>query len=366
MISNRTKGSAIVALCLVFGIGVTSAQAGVDILYAGQTIPVGTVTVTDNGTDMTVVYNITDTDWCITQTHLAIETSLADIPQSKKNNPIPGQFEFNDSWNCVANVEYTKVIEPSTPYIVAAHAVVYNVDSGETLTLVSDTSTAVTEVNGGAVAQNAVEAYEPNGYPTCSTMILTDASNSLWDGGVGGNSATFTAAGADWIWNTPNPQNPRDGDVVTFRETFSCNFASGGNILITADNGYLVELNGTAIGSAQLGPNFPNDLKQADVDTNNWQSVETHALSGFVNGDNTLTIVAANEYMDTDDGNNPFPGTGVGGTLDGDNICRNPGALIFKATVEGCLTEHHTAWGYGSSFAGRQWGTYIQYNTGSP
>ena len=356
-----------VALCLVFGIGVTSAQADILILYAGQTIPVGNVEVTDDGTTMTVEYTITGAEWCITQTHLAIETSLALIPQTKKNNPIVGKFEFNDSHDCVSEVTYMKGITAATDYVVAAHAVVFNVTTGGTLTIVSDTNTSVTEVNGVPVAvqQSAVEAYEPVTYSTCSGYTLVDTANdAVWDATIGANSATFTAAGADWIWNTPNPEHPRDGDVVTFQETFSCNSASGGSILITADNAYLVELNGTAIGSAQIGPNFPSDLKEADVNGQGWQSVETHALIGFVNGDNTLTIVAANEFMDVGDAGDPFPGTGVGGTSEGDGQCRNPGALIFKATVEGCLPDHHTAWGNGTNFDGRQWGTFIEYTTG--
>lgn len=364
-----------VALCLVFSVGVTSAQADIHDLLADQTNPVGTVTVTDDGTVMTVEYEITDADWCITQTHLAIEEGLADIPQTGKYNPIPGQFEFNDSWNCVPSVTYTKGIDPNTPYFVAAHAVVYDVTSGETLTIVSDTSTAVTEVNDVPVAQNAVEAYEPSpsAFPDCDTATILDDFKSLWDKGIGGKSATFTAAGADWIWNTANPEHVIDGDVVTFQETFDCSFATGGSILITADNGYYVGLNGTVVGSAQLFEAFPGSMKQDGVDSNNWQSVETLWLDGkFVNGENTLTIVAANEYQNTDDilsNGKPqkFPGTGIGGTSVGDNVCRNPGALIFKATVEGCLTDHETAWGVGERFTEKGgWGTYFTYITTAP
>ena len=356
----------VVACVVALGL-VGSAQAADYPLYAGQDMPVGYVEVTDNGATMTVKYVIDDSDWCITETHLAIEQLLADIPQTKKNNPIPGKFEFNDSWNCVPDVTYTKDVSDETMYYVAAHAVVYDTTSGETLTLVSDPSVAVTEVNGQPMAQNAVEAYEPNGYPKCSTMTLADNIISLWDQGIGGNSATFTAAGADWIWNAPNPERVILGDAVTFQKTFACVAPTGGSILITADNGYAVTLNGTFIGSAQLFAAFPGSLKQDGVDTTNWQSVETWGLSGFLNGENTLMIVAANEYFFGDDPPNfDFSGTGIGGLPAGDgrdNDCYNPGALIFKATVEGCLTEHETAWGDGCSFDGNQWGTYFTYTT---
>ena len=70
-------------------------------LYAGQTIDVGTVEVWNDATNLYVKYQTTG-DWVMTETHLAVATSLEGIPQTQatgkgKNiggNPIPGQFPY--------------------------------------------------------------------------------------------------------------------------------------------------------------------------------------------------------------------------------------------------------------------------------
>ena len=80
-------------------------------LLAGQTIPVGTVSVW-NGINVVlgveclyVKYETTD-GWVMTETHLAVapvgdndHPSSEDIPQTKKDNPIPGQFPYQCCYN---------------------------------------------------------------------------------------------------------------------------------------------------------------------------------------------------------------------------------------------------------------------------
>jgi hypothetical protein len=97
-------------------------------LMAGQTMYVGDVLVWDDGYTLYVKYVITDPDWCITETHLQIATSLELIPQ-KNGNPIPGHFEKNDEHNCVPEVLYTYDLSEygwgtGTYLYIAAHAVV--------------------------------------------------------------------------------------------------------------------------------------------------------------------------------------------------------------------------------------------------
>lgn len=62
-------------------------------LYAGQTIDVGTVAVTNDDTNLYVTYNTTG-GWYIAETHLAVASSLDSIPQTGSGNPIPGQFPY--------------------------------------------------------------------------------------------------------------------------------------------------------------------------------------------------------------------------------------------------------------------------------
>lgn len=71
-------------------------------LIAGQHLPVGTVTVTNDSEKICVTYALNedavDDGWLIYEIHLAINAELADIPQTRRNrwgtNPIPGRFPY--------------------------------------------------------------------------------------------------------------------------------------------------------------------------------------------------------------------------------------------------------------------------------
>jgi hypothetical protein len=105
-------------------------------LLAGQTLDVGDVLVWNDGDNLYVQYVVTDPEWCLTETHLHVATSLADIPQTKKGNPIPGHFDYNDEHNCVTKFLYTIPLVaygwvPCTNLFIAAHAVVQMQNGGE-------------------------------------------------------------------------------------------------------------------------------------------------------------------------------------------------------------------------------------------
>ncbi len=96
-------------------------------LCAGQHIDVGTVTVWDDGTDLYVEYETTD-GWLMTETHLAVENGEANIPQTKKGNPIPGHFTYSMEHDPpVPDYTYTITL-PAGPLYIAAHAVVQKVN----------------------------------------------------------------------------------------------------------------------------------------------------------------------------------------------------------------------------------------------
>ena len=126
-------------VCLSAAYSESYAQTATADLLAGQYIDVGDVTVecqtyavtnTYNDTIMNtyyliVTYQIDDPDWSLTQTHLAIADTVENIPQTKKGNPIPGKFEFNESHDYVK--EYIYIFEVnscplSQQVIIAAHA----------------------------------------------------------------------------------------------------------------------------------------------------------------------------------------------------------------------------------------------------
>lgn len=96
-------------------------------LFAGQTIHAGFVTVTNDGVNLYVEYT-TNSPWLMTEAHLAVADSLAGIPQTKKGNPIPGQFPYSATFNPGVN-DFIFTIPlgsfvPGDELFIAAHAVV--------------------------------------------------------------------------------------------------------------------------------------------------------------------------------------------------------------------------------------------------
>jgi len=98
-------------------------------LIAGQNIYAGSITVWNDADNLYVKYETVDS-FCLTETHLEVGSSLDDIPQ-KNGNPIPGQFEYKTSHNCVSSFTYTVPLPKETcDLYIAAHAVVKNESGG--------------------------------------------------------------------------------------------------------------------------------------------------------------------------------------------------------------------------------------------
>ena len=100
-------------------------------LYAGQDIPVGIVTISNDDTNLYVTYNTTG-GWVMTETHLAVVTEKDDFPTNKAGNPQVGQFPygeeniFTETWEEIIKLADIPAVAGETLYI-AAHAVVEEV-----------------------------------------------------------------------------------------------------------------------------------------------------------------------------------------------------------------------------------------------
>lgn len=102
------------------------------ILYAGQDLEVGTVSVEESAGNLIVTYKLSDDaaaeGWLIMETHLAVEASLPAIPQTRSANPIPGLFEKGDCFaEGVTEASYCfslDTFEDCDALFIAAHAVV--------------------------------------------------------------------------------------------------------------------------------------------------------------------------------------------------------------------------------------------------
>ena len=92
---------------------------------SGEGFDVGNVTVTNNATHIVVEFTTIE-GWLLNETHLHIANeSVEGIPQTKKGNPRPGQFDYSEEHEPVD--EYTYVIPLdglSGEVYIAAHAAV--------------------------------------------------------------------------------------------------------------------------------------------------------------------------------------------------------------------------------------------------
>ena len=112
----------VLMLAAVLGMAHTADDPFVTNLTAGQDTTVGTVSVWNDAATLYVQYETTD-NWVINESHLAVETSIEEIPQTKNGNPKPGQFEYS---NESVTTDYTYEIpiewDVNTTVFIAAHA----------------------------------------------------------------------------------------------------------------------------------------------------------------------------------------------------------------------------------------------------
>jgi len=369
--------------------GSTVNEAESFLLYAGQHDLVGEILVWDDGETLCVKYQLNEValedGWLIYETHLAVGHEIGEIPQTKKGNPIPGQFLYGDdeldegvdSWEyCIPFNELGKEesgdlapIECDETLVIAAHAVIEKEDcipgDSGTDTYVSDATTMV-------IAGNVVSAVYP--YAAVPTDAGAHYGADTWINQTGTGS---WVPAPTWIWESNPVVNPILGDIVWFEKTFNVTGTpTAGELKIAVDNGYAVWLNGKFVGSDNLflfvgadddyDTTMLGDLKQAYVDTTTWQTVGIFNLTPYLQtGTNTLKILGANEYMNPDDGGQPV------GT-----VLLNPGGMAFQFTVdwevpEVCTTYDETAWGAAEEvgqlpFDGANWATYFEYSVECP
>ncbi len=94
-------------------------------IFAGKTIPVGHLDVTNDDEFLTVSY-ILENDWYLDETHLYVGT-LENLPINNGNNPVIGHFPFKEDQGPEVNIYTCQIPLENLPecYIIAAHADVY-------------------------------------------------------------------------------------------------------------------------------------------------------------------------------------------------------------------------------------------------
>lgn len=131
---SKRLAVALVTMVLVSVVGAGAAVAQVSSgdsvpLYAGQHAQVGEVHLSDDGTTLTVEYELYP-GWVMTEAHLAVEDSETDIPQTRSGNPKVGQFDHVRTYDPPVTGDTFSVALPAGngDLYVAAHAVVMPAD----------------------------------------------------------------------------------------------------------------------------------------------------------------------------------------------------------------------------------------------
>ena len=96
---------------------------------------VGKIYIWNDTENLYLMYE-TKGDWLMTEANLHVATSLDDIPQTNKHNPIPGHFDYRRTYFPGVNLDIFPVPlkwTVGTRLYIAAHAVVQLVDDGVVL-----------------------------------------------------------------------------------------------------------------------------------------------------------------------------------------------------------------------------------------
>lgn len=201
---------------------------------------------------------------------------------------------------------------------------------------------------------NAVRAAEPKPYPTGYADEPPEVTGSVWDLNVTWSFQTY-APGADWIWETQRAEDPAtvyppdhllydadassNGRVVVFERAFTISgVPTSGTLRIAADNCYEVWINGVYVArsaTAKVAEWEKSNLTEGFVGSTGWQTVGNYTgLETYLkSGENTIRILAGNEYYHPTNASFEFNNSPVPPYRESPYRQQNPGALIFTLGV---------------------------------
>ena len=284
-------------------------------LFAGQTIDVGTVSVWNDCVNLYVKYETTG-GWVMTETHLAVVTSVADFPTNKPGNLMVGHFPygeeniFQNTWEEIIELSAIPA-EAGQELFIAAHAVV------------ADTSITLEEV---VVSRPGIDVYGPLGdYAGLGDIIWGSANPAVATWVHSGWTANINIPDATWISTAEYVEDPVNNSWRWFHDEITLPekgyYIAGSVVLATADNAEEVYFNEEPVGS-----------------NGNW-TVPTEYSIEPQPGLNTLDFIVKN-YA-------------------GGSATSNPTGLIYKTTVT--YYPEESAWAAGFDFPGANWATYFNY-----
>lgn len=221
------------------------------IFYAGQNINIGNITVWNDQYDLYIQFNTTG-GWVMSQTHLAVATSLSGIPQ-KNGNPIPGQFPYKTSHN-PAVTSYTYVIPlnnwaPGQELYIAAHA-----------------SAQLLDGEGNIIRNETGWGFGP-GFPGKNWATYLKYTIQACNPGGGGNLAGQFRTQTQGGWGAvPKGNNPGAYLHANFAGAFPSGLVVGGGYTLT-------------LTSAQAVTNYLPDGGTPAKLTQNWVDPGNQAIT---------------------------------------------------------------------------------------
>jgi hypothetical protein len=312
-------------------------------LLAGQTTDVGEIQVWNDGATLYVKYVIDDPDWCITETHLQVATSLDGIPQ-KKGNPIPGHFEGNDEHNCVTEYLYTYNLNwgVDTGLYIAAHAVIQS--------FVGYQDPNLDNFAAALPDQVTMSVQYPTGGGPAYFPVTT----------VTGDPLTGTYEG--WCIDTDN--------VIYQNTNYTANVFSSyeelpGGLVEYPENLDLVNwiINQGFVGQASI---CGGTYTYGDVQRAIWALIEDNQSTSGLGAWSQCRVdeILAAAYAS---GEGFMPGCDdyvavILQPVDGQQVI-SIAQVTFASVGVPCspLFEYETAWGAGFDFPGKNWATYLMY-----
>lgn len=402
---KRKLGAIILVVALVLALVVPAAPAAAHVegspqvktLFAGQDIPVGTVSVWNDEDNLYVTYEITDLDWVITETHLYVG----------QNNPnelttAPGQFPYDDA--DAASVTDTEVtyeilltdidgyhmqlnkkgkptgvmvadgdpgVVPCNDVYIAAQAEVERTETGTfmpelTWQRSTESEEEVVSVSGYGASWDVADAFD----------IDLDGEQIVWDDGTyhmppgvspGTSWASWDYACVPGLEGSYNGNsdlrrfqatfNVPDGYTVTAGSLYAPHFTSGipindnVYIFINSDGSDydLLFWGGTRVYTDEIGPDFLGITGTAAArgatepkETDRWYIPGTiPSVTSFTTGTNYIDIFTEE--------NERWGGMGK---------------LVLELDYEETFSE--TAWGSGTDFEHPNWAMYFEYHVQLP
>lgn len=298
------------------------------ILYAGQHIEVGKVTVEELNGNYVITYNITNPEWCMTGTHLSVVNSPEEFPINNGGNPVNGKFEYKEDFDCAKIATYEVPIEKG-PYIAAHADMVCTSNSVETIMAGLPETVEFCTIDQG-----------PNAYLNITI----------------GESSLIGAYGA-WCIDNDSPINLNNCYTA---DVYSLNDELPAEAFEYPENFDLVNwlLNQTIVG--ELSPSTGEAYTYGDLQFAIWkllddiedEDCEACSLGGFT-AEHVDELVAL--ALENGEDFTPECGDVTGVILIPDGV--QP--LIISTPLE-CSPCGETAWADGCDFPGNNWATYFQ------